>query len=156
MTNELLTVDLLSTNNSPNVPVDSTIDRTFKLPSILTGANTAVCYPVVGCFDNNSPFDNAARELPQTPEHINTQFLLFTQETPTSPEFLSYDGNDQSIENWNLNSSRWLRIIVHGFQNNRNSIWIKPLQDELLKLRDVRHILHRLPFKFLTYSLSIC
>jgi hypothetical protein len=101
-------------------------------------ADTSVCYPVVGCFDNNDPYNNAALEVPQTPEFIDTHFLLFTQEAPTAPEYLFYDGNDQSITESSLNSSRWLRIIVHGFINNRNSIWIQPLADELLKLKDVR------------------
>ncbi|CAF0926951.1 unnamed protein product [Adineta ricciae] len=99
-------------------------------------ANASVCYPVIGCFDNNDPYNNAALEIPQAPELIDTHFLLFTQEAPTDPEFLSYDGNDQSIAGSKLNPSRWLRIIVHGFVNNRNSIWIRPMVDELLKLKN--------------------
>ena len=102
--------------------------------------NTSVCYPVVGCFDNNDPFNNAALEVPQSPEFVDTQFLFYTQEASTQPEFLFYNGNDQSITQSSLNSSRWLRIIVHGFMNNRDSIWILPLKEELLKLKNVRTI----------------
>lgn len=76
--------------------------------------------------------------MPQSPDFIDTHFLLFTQEASITPEFLFYNGNDKSIEESSLNSSRWLRIIVHGFVNNRDSIWIAPLKDELLKLKDVR------------------
>jgi hypothetical protein len=100
--------------------------------------NTTLCYPVVGCFDNNDPFNNAGLEIPQSPEFIDTAFLLFTQEAPTNPEFLSYDASDDSFIQSSINPSRWLRIIIHGFTNNRDSIWIKPLRTELLKLKDVR------------------
>ncbi|CAF1041590.1 unnamed protein product [Rotaria sp. Silwood1] len=134
--NEPLTIDVISTNNVPILPQFSTINRANISPVTANKTNTSVCYPVVGCFDNNEPYNNAGLEVPQSPEHISTQFLLFTQEAPSTPEFLVYDSNDQSIIESNLNSSRWLRIIVHGFTNNRNSIWIKPLQDELLKLKD--------------------
>ncbi|CAF0756734.1 unnamed protein product [Rotaria sordida] len=134
--NEPLTIDAMPINNVPIVSEISTMNRLNKLSATSKQANTSVCYPVVGCFDNNEPYNNAGLEVPQSPEHIDTQFLLFTQEAPETPEFLFYDTNDQSIIDSRLNSSRWLRIIVHGFTNNRNSIWIKPLQDELLKLKD--------------------
>jgi hypothetical protein len=101
-------------------------------------ANTTVCYPLVGCFDNNDPFNNAALEVPQTPEFIDTAFLLFTQEAPTNPEFLYYDQADETLINSNINPSRWLRILIHGFTNNRDSVWMKKLKDGLLKLQNVR------------------
>lgn len=99
--------------------------------------NMTVCYPVVGCFDNNPPYDNAALEVPQSPEIIDTHYVLFTQEAPNNPEVLSYSVDDQVIKESSFNASRWLRIIVHGFINNRDSSWIKPLKDELLKLDKV-------------------
>ncbi|CAF3377208.1 unnamed protein product [Rotaria socialis] len=134
--NEPLTIDIISTNNMPIVPAMPTMDQAIQVPISPKLFHKSVCYPIVGCYDNKEPYNNAALEIPQSPEHIDTHFLLFTQETPTTPEFLSYDGNDQSIKESSINSSRWLRIIVHGFANNRNSIWIKPLQDELFKLKD--------------------
>ncbi|CAF3266545.1 unnamed protein product [Rotaria sp. Silwood2] len=97
---------------------------------------TSVCYPVVGCFDNNPPFDNAGLSVPQNPSLINTQFLLFTHSAPTNPEFLQYNQNDSSIIKSRFSNSKWLRIIVHGFTNNRNSLWIPRLTEELLKLKD--------------------
>ncbi|CAF0827221.1 unnamed protein product [Rotaria sordida] len=141
--NEPLIIDVLSTNNNLNIPVISTNNRALQrqkesgTPSS-TGpvANTTVCYPIVGCFDNNEPFNNAALEVPQSPEFINTGFLLFTQEAPTNPEIFSYDANDESIMKSSINPSRWLRIIVHGFQNNRESVWIAKLKTELLKLKN--------------------
>lgn len=116
----------------------SSTNQDMKLSETMKLFDKQACYPVVGCYDNKGPYSNAALEIPQPPEHIDTHFLLFTQENPTMPEFLYYDRDDESIQNSNLNPSRWLRIIVHGFSNNRDSVWIKPLQDELLKLKDVR------------------
>lgn len=98
----------------------------------------SVCYPVVGCFDSKAPFNNAAGGLPQDPTLINTHFLLFTKTNRKHPEVLDYDADDQSISQSQFNSSKWLRIIVHGFTNNRHSSWITHMTDELLKLRGVR------------------
>ncbi|CAF4798813.1 unnamed protein product [Rotaria sp. Silwood1] len=97
---------------------------------------TTVCYPVVGCFDNNPPFDNAGLAVPQDPTVVNTHFLLFTNSAPTKSEFLQYNKNDSSITNSRFSNTKWLRIIVHGFTNNRNSLWIPRLTEELLKLKD--------------------
>jgi hypothetical protein len=127
-----LTIDAISTNN---IPVISSSNQNIKRQA--TSANTTVCYPLVGCFDNNDPFNNAGLEVPQSPEIIDTAFLLFTQEAPTNPEFLSYN-NDDSIRNADIKPSRWLRIIVHGFTNNRTAPWISKLKTELLKLKNVR------------------
>ncbi|CAF4626709.1 unnamed protein product, partial [Rotaria sp. Silwood2] len=134
--NEPLTIDVLSTNNGLNIPVISSKNGVLQRQATPPVANTTVCYPLVGCFDNNEPFNHAALEVPQSPEFINTAFLLFTQEQPTNPEFLFYDTDDESIIRSNLNPSRWLRVIIHGFQNNRDSVWIPKLKDELLKLKN--------------------
>ena len=135
---EPLLIQAILVNDGPIVPIEAAMDDADR--SLAVGAarmERNVCYPAVGCFDNHDPFNNAAQEVPQPPEHVNTQFLHFTQETPTNPEILSYDANDQAIQQLNVNASRWLRIIVHGFGNNRDSPWMTPLKDELLKLRDV-------------------
>lgn len=131
-----LTIDTLSTDNVVHVPVISSNSGLSKRQTTAPVANTTVCYPLVGCFDNNEPFNNAGFEVPQSPDFVQTAFLLFTQESPTNPEFLQYD-DDESILSANLNPSRYLRIIIHGFQNNRDSVWIPPLRNELLKLKNV-------------------
>lgn len=134
-------------------PVDSiSIDNILNLPLIVPQhrlgkrqtptpprANTTVCYPLLDCFDNNEPFNNAGFEVPQSPDFISTAFILFTQEAPNVPEFLDYDGSDESLTQSSINPSRWLRIIIHGFTNNRDSYWIKPLKNALISLTDVRN-----------------
>lgn len=102
-----------------------------------TRTNTTVCYDLLGCFDNNEPFNNAAFEVPQSPDFISTSFLLFTQEKLEDPEFISYNDTDDELIQSSVNPSRWLRIIIHGFTNNRDSVWIRPLRTELMKLTDV-------------------
>lgn len=133
-----LTIDDIATNNILYNPAFSSNYQVVKRQSTPPRANTTVCYTHVGCFDNNDPFNNAASELPQSPETIDTAFLLFTQEAPTNPEFLSYEFDDEKIMKSSINPSRWLRIIIHGFTNNRDSVWIPKLTAELLKLKNVR------------------
>lgn len=135
---EPLTIDAISTNNIMRMPMLAAKDQAMKRQATPARANTTICYPVVGCFDNNDPFNNAAFEVPQSPDFVGTSFLLFTQESPNLAEFLSYGDTDEELINSSINPSRWLRIIIHGFTNNRDSTWIKPLRDELMKLTDVR------------------
>ena len=97
-----------------------------------------VCYPTLGCFDNQPPFDNAGGNVPEDPTLIDTHFLLFTKAKAKQPEILQYENNDKSITTSQFNNSNWLRIIVHGFTNNRDSSWIPHMIDELLKLKDVK------------------
>ena len=52
--------------------------------------NRTVCYKYVGCFNNLPPFDNAAYDLPRSPEEIGTEFLLFTRRNPSNPDRLDY------------------------------------------------------------------
>jgi hypothetical protein len=151
--NDLLAIDVISTNN---IPIN------LKRQTTPTRVNTTICYPVVGCFDNNDPFNNAGLEVPQSPEFVSTAFLLFTQESPTNPEDLSYDHDDESLRNSNINSSRWLRILIHGFTNNRESVWMKKLKDGLLQLKNVRKFFYKknifdkiCRMNYLMYSLLI-
>ena len=135
-----IAIEAISPGDLPIIPesfVGIPADKSSPITVKQERNHDPVCYPVVGCFDNHPPFDNAASEIPQAPELIDTHFLLFTQEAPTNPEILPYSVDDQVIKESSFNASRWLRIIVHGFINNRDSTWIKPLRDELLKLNNV-------------------
>ncbi|UJR21052.1 hypothetical protein I4U23_024152 [Adineta vaga] len=136
LANKPLTIDSISVDNLPIRSANDAVLKRQVTSPLRAAANTTVCYPLVGCFDNNEPFNNAGLEVPQSPEFVDTAFLFFTQETPTNPEFLFYD-NDDSIRNADINPSRWLRIIIHGFTNNRESVWMKKLKNELLKLTNI-------------------
>ena len=81
----------------------------------------SVCYPNVGCFDNQPPFDNANGLVPQEPAFIDTHFLLFTKTNPLQPELLHYENADQAISKSQFNSSRWVenhraRLHQHSTQ----------------------------------------
>ena len=136
---ESLAIKTISTDNILNIPIVVSSNRIGKRQATTPPrANTTVCYPIVGCFDNNEPFNNAGFEVPQSPDLISTAFILFTQEAPNIPELITYDGTDDSLIQSSINPSRWLRIIIHGFTNNRDSVWIKPFKNALLTLTDVR------------------
>ncbi|CAF1201197.1 unnamed protein product [Adineta ricciae] len=138
--NSMLTIDTVTNTDFAIISKDNLRKNgwdNWEEPS--TGPpepGTSVCYSLVGCFDNDPPFDNAGLEVPQDPSIIKTDFLLFTSSQATSPEILEYDKNDKSIIDSKFNNSQWLRIIVHGFTNNRHSPWIPRLTEELLKLKD--------------------
>lgn len=140
---EPLRIDAISTDNILNLPLvmpNSRLNKRQTTPTTPPRANTTVCYPLLDCFDNNEPFNNAGFEVPQSPDVVSTAFILFTQEAPNLPEFIAYDGTDESLLESSVNPSRWLRIIVHGFTNNRDSPWIQPLKEALLSLTDVREL----------------
>ncbi len=48
-----------------------------------------VCYPDLGCFFDEGPFDYLDL-LPDPPEEVGTALLLYTRENKDKPDFLSY------------------------------------------------------------------
>jgi hypothetical protein len=52
--------------------------------------NKTKCYPFVGCFDNFAPFDNAALDLPQSPEQVGTKMQLFTRINRQQGQFVNF------------------------------------------------------------------
>ena len=79
------------------------------------------------------PFDNAANHLPTTPEVLRTEFILYNEETldDSKEHLLSY--TDMSIlESSKFNPALPLKIIIHGFANNKATPWIIKLKDEIL------------------------
>jgi hypothetical protein len=145
VTDSSLTIDRISSDNLLRIPIVSSTNEFDKRQIQQTNkparANTTICYPIVGCFDNNEPFNNAVFEVPQSPDFIGTSFLLFTQESPSVPEFLAYNSTDDELIQSSIDPSRWLRVIIHGFINDRHTEWINTLKDELMKLNDVSSII---------------
>ena len=79
---EPLLIQAIVVNDAPLVPIAaSAINDADRFSAAgATRMERKVCYPDVGCFDNHDPFNNAAQEVPQSPDYVNTQFLHFTQE----------------------------------------------------------------------------
>ena len=60
-----------------------------------------------------------------------TEFLLYTRNNIDEEQFLNYNNTD-SIKNSNFNPKLPLKIIIHGFGNNRSTPWIHLLKEEIL------------------------
>lgn len=104
--------------------------------------NRTVCYKYVGCFNNLPPFDNAAYDLPRSPEEIGTEFLLFTRRNPSNPDRLDYV-SQSSVVSSNFKSSAQTKIIIHGFANTVKTTWLYNMKDAFLTKvkRKVRSLL---------------
>jgi hypothetical protein len=95
--------------------------------------NTTICFDVEGCFSNIYPFNNAGNYLPTSPEILRTEFLLFNQKNSYKEESLSYK-NLSVIENSNFDVNLPLKILIHGFSNNRSTLWLNLLKDTILEV----------------------
>ena len=73
-----------------------------------------VCYDELGCFNRGGYFGDARHRpisvVPQSPERINTQFLLYTKQNPIEPQILNK--SIQSIAYSNFNINRPTKILV--------------------------------------------
>lgn len=104
-----------------------------------------MCYKYVGCFNNLPPFDNAAYDLPRSPEEIGTEFLLFTQRNPSNPDRLDYV-SQSSVVSSHFQSSIQTKIIIHGFANTVKTTWLYNMKDAFLT--KVKKKVRSLPVSF--------
>ena len=91
-----------------------------------------VCYDHIGCFSNASPFTNAYGKIPESPEHMQPRFDLFTRRNPFVAQGLKLY-NEGSISDSNFNGEVKTVVIIHGFQDEGESPWIEEMVEELLK-----------------------
>ncbi|XP_013422181.1 pancreatic lipase-related protein 2 [Lingula anatina] len=99
-----------------------------------------VCYGELGCFSTDSPFRSLQRPLtllPETPEAIGTEFLLYTRDnqTPDLEERL-IAGDAKRLNSSHYVGSRPTKFIVHGFTHNIREQWVQNMITELLKAGD--------------------
>ncbi|XP_052686468.1 pancreatic lipase-related protein 2-like [Crassostrea angulata] len=102
--------------------------------------NKTVCYKYVGCFNNLPPFDNAAYDLPRSPEEIGTEFLLFTRRNPSNPDRLDYV-SQSSVVSSQFQRSVQTKIIIHGFANTVKTTWLYKMKRSFLTKGDYNVII---------------
>ena len=88
-----------------------------------------VCYDIVGCFNNNPPFNNAAFYLPISPDKLKTNFQLYT--SAIGPDRLNY-ADENSIRNSKYSKDYPLKIVIHGFQNTGQTPWVIRMINNIL------------------------
>ncbi|XP_061175612.1 uncharacterized protein LOC133184539 [Saccostrea echinata] len=118
------------------VGVQSTTTTTTVNPL----ANKTVCYDHVGCFNNLPPFDNAAFDLPLSPNQIGTQFLLFTRRNKNNADTLDYV-SQTSVHNSHYMSTQKTKFIIHGFANSVKTVWLYAMKDAFLTKGDFNIII---------------
>ncbi|KAJ8305692.1 hypothetical protein KUTeg_016237, partial [Tegillarca granosa] len=73
--------------------------------------------------------------MPDSPEQIQTDFLLYTRLNPATEQHLSYD-DSVTLNTSNFDSSKMTRFIIHGFTHNGHRQWLANLVAALLKKED--------------------
>ncbi|XP_005100208.2 pancreatic triacylglycerol lipase [Aplysia californica] len=103
------------------------------------------CYPRVGCFSGGAPFYSLERPLnllPQSPDTIQTKYMLYTRESKTKEVVLDARHPDQHATVWTNYKSRPTKFLVHGFLDSvLVNPWLKELKNELLTYGDYNVII---------------
>ncbi|XP_034946054.1 pancreatic lipase-related protein 2-like isoform X2 [Chelonus insularis] len=108
-----------------------------------TSLQPKICFEFVGCFAD-SPQRLSFKRLPEHPKTIQTKFVLYTRANRAKnkePEMLYYDDNSSSMINSLFNSSKALKVIIHGFKGSGKDIGVVTAANLLLDLEDINVII---------------
>lgn len=98
-----------------------------------------VCYEHIGCFSNEYPYNAYIMLLPESPEHMQIQFYLFTRQSSDTPHLLDpYDS--KTIRRSSFDGSKETILIIHGYRGSGTTAWQRIMKDELFKKDDVNVI----------------
>uniref|UniRef100_A0A8C5WI38 Triacylglycerol lipase n=1 Tax=Leptobrachium leishanense TaxID=445787 RepID=A0A8C5WI38_9ANUR len=109
---------------------------------LLAGAviGADVCYDRIGCFPDNAPWagttERPIKKMPWSPDRINTRFLMFTKQNPTSFQEVNAR-NPNTISFSNFQTSRKSRFIIHGFIDKGEESWLTDMCKAMLSVEDV-------------------
>ncbi|OWF43647.1 inactive pancreatic lipase-related protein 1-like [Mizuhopecten yessoensis] len=113
----------------------------FILSKITTGFlfTRQVCYQHIGCFSNARPFRNAKGYLPEPPDHIQTNFLLYTRQNTTHAKSLD-PYNNATVTGSHFDSAKNTKVIIHGYRDSGHSHWMQQMVQVFLNTEDVNVI----------------
>jgi hypothetical protein len=99
-----------------------------------------ICYGDLGCYTDQYPFSGVLpwrpfAALPDAPEKIATQFILYNKKTSGLGEVISATRAGASF-----NASAPIKFITHGFIQNGFHKWILEMKDAILSAEDVNVI----------------
>ncbi|XP_030060570.1 inactive pancreatic lipase-related protein 1-like [Microcaecilia unicolor] len=112
-------------------------EQVTKILSFLLSVNTGreVCYNDLGCFTSSFPWSG----LPESPEEINTRFLVFTKDTMENYKVISAR-NLSSITASSFRPHKVTRFIIQGYINDEYRNWIRDMCLKLFTIEDVNCI----------------
>ncbi|KAK6188486.1 hypothetical protein SNE40_004651 [Patella caerulea] len=97
------------------------------------------CYQPYGCFSNARPFNNAKSNLPDSPQHQQISFHLYTRQSGHSYQTIR-EHDHSSIKNSHFKHNVKTVFIIHGFTSNGLVDWLVTMASEILKHEDVNVI----------------
>ncbi|XP_046330769.2 pancreatic triacylglycerol lipase-like [Haliotis rufescens] len=100
---------------------------------------SSVCYDHLGCFATDPPFFSLHRPLnflPESPDHINVQFMLYTKHNPQKEQIVTIN-DSASVTSSNFDPAKPTKIAIHGYFDNGQKAWLHEVKDEYLKTHDV-------------------
>ncbi|KAM6067740.1 pancreatic lipase-related protein 2-like isoform 2-T2 [Chlamydotis macqueenii] len=108
-----------------------------------TVAGKEVCYPRLGCFTDDSPWSGVPGRLltglPDSPEHMNISFSLYTRETGNNSQVISAI-NSSTIQNSHFSAHRKSTFIIHGFGSTGKKGWVVEMCLLLLEVENINCI----------------
>uniref|UniRef100_A0A8C4JT16 Triacylglycerol lipase n=1 Tax=Dromaius novaehollandiae TaxID=8790 RepID=A0A8C4JT16_DRONO len=102
-----------------------------------------ICYDRLGCFSDDPPWagipGRPLKGLPDSPEHMNTSFSLYTRETGNNSQVISAI-NSSTIQNSYFSSRRKTSFIIHGFGSTGKKGWVVEMCLLLLEVENMNCI----------------
>ncbi|XP_040293649.1 pancreatic lipase-related protein 2-like [Bufo bufo] len=98
-----------------------------------------VCRDDIGCASNDYPYWSNTRLIsifPQSPEQINTRFLMFTKKNTKEYQVLSAR-NISTFHESNFDCRRKSVFIIHGYTEKGSDPWLVDLCQKILETEDV-------------------
>ncbi|XP_056385437.1 pancreatic lipase-related protein 2-like [Hyla sarda] len=111
----------------------------YNTSLILSGEGETKCYENLGCFTNDYPYWSVTRPVsifPQSPESINTQFFLFTQQNTDQYQVIK-PRDLSSLQQSYFSSSRNSVFIIHGYMDLGDAPWVVEICQAILEREDV-------------------
>ena len=111
------------------------------------GQASKVCYEGLGCFSSDYPFYDPiirpVHTLPESPQKINTKFLLYSYAKQMLPK--EVDPKKWSTTKYSTLSHRSLKlkVIIHGLVKDirRTDKWIKQLVGQYLNKSELQNVI---------------
>ncbi|KAF6110776.1 pancreatic lipase [Phyllostomus discolor] len=107
-----------------------------------TAVGKELCFQRLGCFSDDAPWagivERPLKILPWSPKKVNTRFLLYTNENPTTYQELVADSS--TIEASNFKTDRKTRFIIHGFIDKGEESWLANMCKNMFQVESVNCI----------------
>ncbi|KAG8435843.1 hypothetical protein GDO86_013697 [Hymenochirus boettgeri] len=104
------------------------------------GKGGNICYDNIGCFTDDAPYGGTFLRslglLPESPQQIQTRYLLFTRENPN--DFQEVPAlNPSTVKESNFKASRKSHFVIHGYTDSGTTIWLLKLCKAMIQVEDV-------------------